>query len=253
MKLSSPLSIAPSILSADFTRLGEEVRAVTRAGAHFIHVDVMDGHFVPNLTIGSDVVAAIRRSTHLPLDVHLMIESPERFVPAFVEAGASIVTVHAEACVHLHRVLQQLRELGVKAGVSLNPATPLNVLDHILEDVDLILIMTVNPGFGGQKPIRAAIDKLAQVKARIAEAQLKDPPAVEVDGGVKVDNVQEFAAADIYVAGSGIFLWPEQIESLKKSAMSEDELAASYARVIQALQRKLREARGLQPPAPGLV
>ncbi len=248
MKLSAPLSIAPSILSADFTRLGDEIQAVTRAGAHLIHVDVMDGHFVPNITLGPDIVAAIRRSTHLPLDVHLMIENPERYISAFLEAGSTIITVHAEACNHLHRVIQQIRESGVKVGVSLNPATSLSVLDHILDDIDLILIMTVNPGFGGQKPIRAAIDKVAQIKAHLAKAELKDPPVVEVDGGVKVDNIQDFAAADVFGAGSGICHGPEQVERLKKSAMSVEELAASYGRVIDAMNRKLLEARGLKTP-----
>jgi len=246
MKISSPLCIAPSVLSADWTRLGEEVRAVTRAGAHYIHVDVMDGHFVPNLTIGPDIVAAIRSVTHLPLDVHLMIERPEQSIGDYVEAGASIVTVHAEACKHLHRTLQQIREAGVKAGVSLNPATPLSAVKHVLEEADLILIMTVNPGFGGQRPIRAAVQKLAEVKALLQSAAFSNPPAVEVDGGVKVSNAQEFSLADIFVSGSGVFQWPEKIESLKKSEMSEDELAESYGRAIQALLGKLREARGGQ-------
>lgn len=238
-----PAAIAPSILSADFSRLGDEVRAVTRAGAHLIHVDVMDGHMVPNITLGPDIVAAVRRCTHLPLDVHLMIEHPERFVQAFVDAGANIVTVHAEVCVHLHRVIQQIHEAGAQAGVSLNPATPLHVLEHILPDLDVVLIMTVNPGFGGQKPIPSAIQKLAQLQAMIARYDLERPPVVEVDGGVKVENVADFAQADVFVSGSGIFHWPEQHDHVRKVHMNEDALAESYSRVIQELETRLRTAK----------
>lgn len=244
MKLSTPFGIAPSILSADFSRLGEEVRAVTRAGAQLIHVDVMDGHFVPNLTLGPDIVAAIRRCTHLPLDVHLMIERPELYIKAFVDAGANIVTVHAEATVHLHRLLQSIRELGVKAGVAINPGTPLSVLEPILEDCDLILIMTVNPGFGGQKPIRGAIRKLKALRTLLAQAELRgESPSIEVDGGVKIENVLDFADADLFVSGSGVFEYPERGEARKKTLMSEAELSASYARVLRVFCDKLSEVK----------
>lgn len=197
--------IAPSILSADFARLGEEIRAVEAAGADYIHIDVMDGHFVPNITIGPLVVEAARRVTSLPLDVHLMIERPELYVEEFAKAGADIIVVHAEACTHLHRVVQQIKGLGKRAGVSLNPATPLNCLDYVLEDLDLVLLMTVNPGFGGQSFIEACIPKIQQLRGMLdrrgVEAEL------EIDGGVKVDNIARIAhaGADVLVAGSAVF------------------------------------------------
>ena len=197
--------IAPSILSADFARLGEEIRAVEAAGADYIHIDVMDGHFVPNITIGPLVVEAARRVTSLPLDVHLMIERPELYVEEFAKAGADIIVVHAEACTHLHRVVQQIKGLGKRAGVSLNPATPLNCLDYVLEDLDLVLLMTVNPGFGGQSFIEACIPKIQQLRGMLdrrgGEAEL------EIDGGVKVDNIARIAhaGADVLVAGSAVF------------------------------------------------
>ena len=159
--------IAPSILSADFARLGEEVRAVAAAGADYIHIDVMDGRFVPNITIGPLVVEAVRKVTDLPLDVHLMIEEPERYVEDFAAAGADIIVVHAEACRHLHRVVQQIKATGKKAGVSLNPATPLHVLDYVLEELDLVLLMTVNPGFGGQSFIEACVPKIQQLRGML--------------------------------------------------------------------------------------
>lgn len=159
--------IAPSILSADFSRLGDEVRAVAAAGADYIHVDVMDGHFVPNITIGPLVVEAVRRVTELPLDVHLMIEHPDRYIPDFAAAGSDIIVVHAEASIHLHRTIQLIKSLGKKAGVSLNPATPLNCLDYVLEDLDLVLLMTVNPGFGGQSFIEACIPKIQALRAML--------------------------------------------------------------------------------------
>ncbi len=197
--------IAPSILSADFSRLGDEVRAVEAAGADYIHVDVMDGHFVPNITIGPPVVAALRKITRLPLDVHLMIADPDRYIPDFAEAGADIIVVHAEASTHLHRSIQLIKSLGKRAGVSLNPATSLHLLDYILEDLDLVLLMTVNPGFGGQSFIDACFPKIHALRAMLdkrgAEAEL------EVDGGVKVDNIARIshAGADVFVAGSAVF------------------------------------------------
>jgi ribulose-phosphate 3-epimerase len=197
--------IAPSILSADFARLGDEIRAAEEAGAHLLHVDVMDGHFVPNITIGPPVVEAIRKVTRLPLDVHLMIEDPDRFINDFVNAGADILTVHYEAAVHLHRSIQSIRERGIKAGVSINPATPVWNLDSILGDVDLVLVMSVNPGFGGQKFIPSSLEKLKLLRRKIDEAGLAT--VVEVDGGVKPDNAREIAAAgaDILVMGSAFF------------------------------------------------
>lgn len=233
-----PIAIAPSILSADFTRLGAEVRAATAAGAHLLHVDVMDGHMVPNISLGPDIVAAVKRCTPLPLDVHLMIEHPEKYISAFVDAGASIVTVHAEVCVHLHRVLQQIKETGAKVGVSLNPATPLSALAHVLEDVDLILIMTVNPGFGGQKPIPAAIRKLEATQRLLQHSGLARLPVVEVDGGVKVENAGDFRYADVFVSGSGIFHHPLQEArqtGIPKDELDEIGLTASYRRVIRAM------------------
>ncbi len=197
--------IAPSILSADFSRLGDELRAVEQAGADLIHVDVMDGHFVPNITIGPLVVEAARRATKLPLDVHLMIEQPERYIADFVKAGAGIITVHSEATVHLHRLIQSIRELGVRAGLSLNPATPLDQLDHILHDLDMVLIMSVNPGFGGQAFIPSALDKIRLLKERITARGLA--VEIEVDGGIKPENAASVVAAgaDILVAGSAVF------------------------------------------------
>ncbi len=199
------IKIAPSILSADFARLGDEIRAATAAGAHLLHVDVMDGHFVPNITIGPPVVESIRKVTQLPLDVHLMIEDPDKFLKDFVAAGADILTVHYEATVHLHRSVQMIRESGVKAGVSINPATPVSSLDNILGDVDMVLVMSVNPGFGGQKFIPSALEKLKLLRRKIDEAGLS--VLIEVDGGVKPENAKEIAAAgaDILVMGSAFF------------------------------------------------
>jgi ribulose-phosphate 3-epimerase len=195
--------LAPSILAADFARLGEEVTEVAKAGADWIHVDVMDGHFVPVITLGPAIVKACRAHTDLPLDVHLMIEQPERHVEAFAEAGASVITVHQEACPHLHRVIQLVKEAGCKAGVAINPGTPVAALASVLGDVDLVLAMTVNPGWGGQKAIRSAVAKAAELKTLRRDQGLDF--LIEVDGGVKVDNIGAFAAADVLVSGSGIF------------------------------------------------
>ncbi len=197
--------IAPSILSADFGRLAEEIRAVDQAGADLIHIDVMDGHFVPNLTIGPGVVKALRPHTRLLFDVHLMIDNPECFIDAFAEAGSDIITVHAEATVHLHRLIQRIKEHELKAGVSINPATPISVLENILEDVDLVLVMTVNPGFGGQQLIPGALAKVADLRALIDRRQL--PVLLEVDGGINVDTIEaaDQAGANIFVAGSAVF------------------------------------------------
>ncbi len=197
--------IAPSILSADFGRLADEIRSVERAGADWIHVDVMDGRFVPNLTIGPLVVRAARAATRLPLDVHLMIVEPERYAPAFVEAGADQVTVHAEACPHLHRNIQQLRDLGVRAGVSLNPATPVSALDHVLDLVDLVLVMSVNPGFGGQAFLPLVLPKIQAVRQAADQRGLD--LRIEVDGGITHDTIGPChrAGADAFVAGSYVY------------------------------------------------
>ena len=213
--------IAPSILSADFSRLGEEIRAVEEAGADYIHVDVMDGHFVPNITIGSPVVAAIRKVTKLPLDVHLMISEPDRYIADFAKAGSDIITVHAEACIHLHRTIGYIKELGIRAGVSLNPSTPLSVIEQILEDVDMVLLMTVNPGFGGQKFIKTMLPKIAEMRRIINDRGLK--VELEVDGGVTLDNIYDIsrAGADSFVAGSAVFGsndYKKTIEEMKRLA-----------------------------------
>lgn len=199
------MKIAPSILSSDFGRLAEEIQAVEEGGADWIHVDVMDGHFVPNITIGPLVVAAARRVTELPLDVHLMIENPDRYLEAFVEAGADVVTVHQEACPHLHRTLQRIRELGAMAGVSLNPATPLEGVRHVLADIDLLLVMSVNPGFGGQSYIPGSTAKLSKARALLDDTG--SDAELEVDGGVTADNAASIveAGATVLVAGSAVY------------------------------------------------
>ena len=198
-------SIAPSILSADFLRLGDEIKAAEDAGAGYIHIDVMDGIFVPNITIGPLVVEAARRATSLPLDVHLMIDRPERYVNDFVSAGADYLVVHAEASIHLHRTLESIKEKGIKSGVAINPATPLSVVRHVLKETDLLLIMSVNPGFGGQSFIPGALDKIKEAKAMISKGGFAT--VIEVDGGIKPDNARQVveAGAEILVMGSAFY------------------------------------------------
>ena len=214
--------IAASILSADFSRLGEQVAEAARGGADYIHVDVMDGRFVPNLTMGPAVVKSIRPWTDVPFDVHMMVSDPERFVPDFVEAGGDIITVHAEACTHLHRVVQQIKECGATASVAVNPATPLSAVESILPDVDQLLVMTVNPGFGGQAFIATMVDKIEQARAVIDSRGLTAD--LEVDGGINADTVATAAeaGATVLVAGSAIFndrtSVAEAIERLREGA-----------------------------------
>jgi ribulose-phosphate 3-epimerase len=208
--------IAPSILSADFSRLGEEVRTVEEAGADLIHVDVMDGHFVRNITIGPLVVAGLRKLTSLPLDVHLMIEKPERFIEAFAEAGSSWITVHAEVCPHLRQIIQTIRKLNVRPGVVLNPSTPLKILYPMLEEIDLVLLMSVNPGFAGQAFIPSTLKKIRQLK-RVVDRNRSDLE-IEVDGGIKAENIGEVSRAggDIFVLGTGIFKTKDYRETIRR-------------------------------------
>jgi len=216
------IRIAPSILSADFGRLAEEVAAVAAAGADVIHIDVMDGHFVPNLTLGPLIVEAIRPVTDLPFDVHLMITNPDAFLEAFARAGADWISVHVETCPHLHRTINRIKELGKKAGVVLNPATPLTTLDFILEEVDYILIMSVNPGFGGQKFIPSALRKVSELKNILRTRGLEIP--IEIDGGINLETIGAAvkAGAEIFVAGSAIFgteNYAQTIKSLRQKAL----------------------------------
>jgi ribulose-phosphate 3-epimerase len=211
------IKLAPSILSADFSRLGEQVAEATKAGADYIHIDVMDGHFVPQITIGAPVVAAIRRWTDLPLDVHLMIEAPEHQIGQFAEAGADIITVHIEVCPHIHQVVQAIKKLGVKAGVSLNPETPLGTLREVLPSVDLVLVMTVNPGFGGQPFIEAMLDKVARLRAELDKKGLA--AELEVDGGINAEVAPRVvrAGARVLVAGAAVFNSGQTVsQALKK-------------------------------------
>ncbi|CCF14831.1 ribulose-phosphate 3-epimerase [Brevibacillus laterosporus GI-9] len=209
------VKIAPSILSADFARLGEEIKDVERGGADWIHVDVMDGHFVPNITIGPLIVDAIRPVTQLPLDVHLMIEEPDRYIAQFAKSGADYITVHQEACRHLHRTIHHIKEQGVKAGVVLNPATPISTIEHVLEDLDLVLLMTVNPGFGGQKFIHSILPKIRDLRHLLNERGLSHVD-IEIDGGVNAQTARlcEDAGATVLVAGSAVYNQPDRAKAI---------------------------------------
>lgn len=221
MSSSPQIKLAPSILSADFSRLGEQVAEVTQAGADYIHIDVMDGHFVPNITIGAWVVKALRRWTTLPLDVHLMVEEPERQIPLFAEAGANIITIHVEACRHLHRALHLIKDLKIKAGVALNPGTPLTSLDEVLTSLDLVLLLTVNPGYGGQPFLEEIVSKISRLRQKLDDAGL--PAELEVDGGINAKRAPRVVQAGgrVLVAGAAVFgpskSVKEAMEELRRS------------------------------------
>jgi ribulose-phosphate 3-epimerase len=207
--------IAPSILSADFTRLGEEIKAVEQGGADYIHIDVMDGHFVPNITIGPMIVKAVKRVTELPLDVHLMISHPDAYIQNFAEAGASIITVHAETVDHLHRTIQLIRDKGVKPSVALNPATPLGVLEYVLDELNMVLLMSVNPGFEAQKFIPGVIPKIKKLREMVSNLGLD--LEIEVDGGIDPENIGRVssAGADVFVAGSAIYYSKDYAKTIR--------------------------------------
>lgn len=217
--------IAPSILSADFTRLGDEIKAVEQAGADVIHVDVMDGHFVPNITMGPMVVKAVRKVTSLPIDVHLMISNPDQYIQPFSDAGADWITVHVEACTHLHRTIAAIKALGKKAGAVLNPATSLTTLEYVLEEVDLVMLMSVNPGFGGQSFIESSLGKISALRAALDK--VNSGAGIEVDGGVSPATIERVAAAgaNIFVAGSAVYgkeNYAAVIDELRLLATSHD-------------------------------
>lgn len=217
------IKIAPSILSADFAKLGEEIKEVEQGGADWIHVDVMDGHFVPNITIGPLIVEAIRPVTRLPLDVHLMIEEPDRYIESFAKAGADYITVHVEACRHLHRTLQLIRSFGVKPGVVLNPHTPIETIQHVLEELDLVLFMTVNPGFGGQKFIPSVLPKVQQLSQLIKERNLSIE--IEIDGGVTPETIGPCveAGATVFVAGSAVYNQEDRAAAIQRIRSAGEE------------------------------
>ncbi|MGB6408703.1 MAG: ribulose-phosphate 3-epimerase [Planococcus donghaensis] len=217
------IKIAPSILAADFAKLGEEVLEVEKAGADWIHVDVMDGHFVPNISFGAIVLNAIRPLTKLPMDVHLMIENPDLYIEEFAKAGADYITVHVEACPHLHRTIQLIRSFGVKPGVVLNPHTPIETIQHILEDIDLVLFMTVNPGFGGQKFIHSVVPKVKQLSDIIKEKELSIE--IEIDGGINEETIVACAeaGATVFVAGSAIYSKKDRAEALQAIRKAGEE------------------------------
>ena len=242
--MTRPIKIAPSILAADFAHLAEAVESAEAAGADYIHVDVMDGHFVPNITFGPPVVRALRRVTNLPLDVHLMISDPMRYVPAFAEAGADGLTVHVEATPHLHHVLQQIRALGVRPGVSLNPATPTAAISEVLDDVELVLVMTVNPGFGGQALIEHTLHKIARVREMLDNTEGK--AELEVDGGIGPQTVERVVAAGatVLVAGKAIFGAPEGVAAAIR-VIREAALMGQDARV------ESKQISPLRPPPVG--
>jgi len=213
--MNTMIKVAPSILSADFSQLANEISKIEKAGADWVHIDVMDGHFVPNLTFGPPVVAAIRKVTKLPFDVHLMVTNPQNLIEPFAKAGADIITVHAETAPHLHRLLQTIKEYGLKAGVSLNPSTPLAVVEEVLDDLDMILIMSVNPGYGGQKFIPGAIEKITRLKAKLDQRKLSVD--IEVDGGINASTARQViaAGATILVAGSAVYGAPDMTQAIK--------------------------------------
>ena len=210
------IKIAPSILAANFSKLADEVREVEQAGAELIHIDVMDGHFVPNITMGPIVVEALRPVTNLPLDVHLMIENPDQYIESFAKAGADYITVHVETCPHLHRTIQLIRSFGVKPGVVLNPHTPIDTIQHVLEDIDMVLFMTVNPGFGGQKFIHSVVPKVKQLSTIIKEKGLNIE--IEIDGGINTETIVPCAeaGATIFVAGSAIYNQSDRSKALQE-------------------------------------